>query len=89
MFRIHKNFDIRSIVGKIDRDVNRGHPIEKRQQLFSLSSNMLVGTWTQGPVSAGDGDLHRNLLFLWIDNFDRRPFLLNGRNQSSVELRSQ
>ena len=64
MFGIDEYLDIDAIVRKIDRNIDRGDAVEKSQQLFSLANNVFMRTWTQSTVSAGDGDLHRNLLFL-------------------------
>ena len=46
MFCINENFHIGSIIGEIDRHIDCGDPVEKRQQLFRFSSDMFVGTGT-------------------------------------------
>jgi hypothetical protein len=77
MFGIHKDFDIDPIVGKVHRDVDGRHSVEKSQKLFSLTCDVVIGTGTQSTVSAGDGNLHRNLLFLWNVNSNQSLATIN------------
>ena len=71
MFGVNENFNVGSIAGEIDGNVNRRDSIEVSQQLFSLVLNVFVRTGTQCTMSAGDSDLHRNLLFLCNDSVER------------------